>query len=178
VPTYAAFLRAINLGAVRKFPKDAIRAAVESAGMTDVETYINTGNVRFTTSMRSRAKIETSLEKAFRADRDFEVPTFVFTTAELVEIAETADELWAEHGEPRMHYVTLFKQPPAAAGVTALLAADFPGETCVINGRAAHALLSTGSQESKLLSSRLFANLGLGTSRNVTVMRALAGKWG
>ncbi len=84
MPTYAAFLRAINLGAVRKFPKDAIKAAVESAGMTDVETYINTGNVRFTTSMRSRAKIETALEKAFRADRDFEVPTFVFTPAELV----------------------------------------------------------------------------------------------
>ena len=49
VPTYAAFLRAINLGATRKFPKDAIKAAVEGAGMTDVETYINTGNVRFTT---------------------------------------------------------------------------------------------------------------------------------
>ncbi len=51
--------------------------------------------------MRSRAKIEAALEKAFKADRDFEVPTFVFTPAELVEIAEDADELWAEHGEPQ-----------------------------------------------------------------------------
>ena len=178
MPTYAAFLRAINLGAVRQFPKAAIKAAVEAAGMSDVETYINTGNVRFTTPMRSRAKIETALEKAFKADRDFEVPTFAFTTAELVEIAETADELWAEHGEPRMHYVTLFKQQPPAAVVTALLDADFPGERCVVEGRAAHALLSTGSQGSKMLSSRLFANLGQGTSRNVTVMRALAQKWG
>ena len=32
VPTYVAFLRAINLGAKRKFPKDAIVAAVEAAG--------------------------------------------------------------------------------------------------------------------------------------------------
>ncbi len=62
--------------------------------------------------------------------------------------------------------------------MTTLLDADFPGETCVVDGRAAHALLSTGSQASKLLSSRLFANLGQGTSRNVTVMRALAQKWG
>ena len=178
MPTYAAFLRAINLGAVRKFPKDAIKQAVEGAGMTDVETYINTGNVRFTTAMRSRAKIEAALERTFKADRDFEVPTFVFTPAELVEIAETADELWAEHGEPHLHYVTLFKQQPAAAVVRTLLDADFPGETCVVKGRAAHALLSTGSQASKLLSSRLFADLGQGTSRNVTVMRALAQKWG
>jgi uncharacterized protein (DUF1697 family) len=47
VPTYVAFLRAINLGAKGKFPKAAIIRAVEAAGFTDVETYINTGNVRF-----------------------------------------------------------------------------------------------------------------------------------
>src|SRR4051794_20858140 len=45
MPTYVAFLRAINLGATRKFPKDAIRAATEAAGGSGVETYINTGNV-------------------------------------------------------------------------------------------------------------------------------------
>ena len=28
MPTYVAFLRAINLGATRKFPKDAIKAAI------------------------------------------------------------------------------------------------------------------------------------------------------
>ena len=164
MPTYAAFLRAINLGAIRKFPKAAIKAAVEGAGMTDVETYINTGNVRFTTPMRSRAKIEAALEKAFRGrPRLRGADLRLHHRPSWCEIAETADELWAEHGEPRMHYVTLFKQQPAAAAVTALLEADFPGETCVVDGRAAHALLSTGSQASKLLSSRLFANLGQGT---------------
>ena len=178
VPTYAAFLRAINLGAVRKFPKAAIKQAVEGAGMTDVETYINTGNVRFTTPMRSRRKIEAALEKAFKADRDFEVPTFVFTPAELVEIAEGADELWAEHGEPRTHYVTLFRTPPAAAAVKALLDADFPEDRVVVDGRAAHVMMFGGFHESKAQSSRLFANLGQGTARNVTVIRALAGKWG
>ena len=45
--TYIAFLRAINLGATRKFPKDAIKASVEAAGGTDVETYINTGIGKF-----------------------------------------------------------------------------------------------------------------------------------
>ena len=158
VPTYAAFLRAINLGAVRKFPKDAIKAAVEGPGMTDVETYINTGNVRFTTSMRSRAKIEAALEKAFKADRDFEVPTFVFTTAELVEIAETADELWAEHGEPRMHYVTLFKQAPAAAaGDRAARARTFRARPASSTAGPPTPCSPAGLQDSKLLSSRLFA---------------------
>ena len=85
MPTYVAFLRAINLGAIRKFAKDDIRRVVESLGFTDVETHINTGNVRFTTAMRSRAKIEKALEDAFAADRGFDVPTMVFTTAEIAE---------------------------------------------------------------------------------------------
>ena len=48
MPAYIAFLRAINLGATRTFPQDAIRTATEAAGASDVETYINTGNVRLT----------------------------------------------------------------------------------------------------------------------------------
>ena len=93
VPTYVAFLRAINLGPNRKFAKAAIVEAVEECGFTDVETYINTGNVRFTTSMRSRAKVEQALEKAFRKHAGFEVPTIVFTTAELRQIAADAVEM-------------------------------------------------------------------------------------
>ena len=177
MPTYAAFLRAINLGATRKFPKDAIKEAVEAAGMKDVATYINTGNVRFATSMRSRAKIEAALEKAFEADRGFEVPTFVFTPAELVAIAEHGDQLWAEHGEPKTHYVTLFRSAPQAAAVKALLDADFPDDTIVVDGRAAHCLMFGGFHESKALSSRLFADLGQGTARNINVIRTLAQKW-
>ena len=47
MPTYVAFLRAINLGSTRKFPKAAIVRACENAGFTEVETYINSGNVVF-----------------------------------------------------------------------------------------------------------------------------------
>ena len=84
--TYVAFLRAINLGATRKFPKDAIVAATEAAGFDDVATRINTGNVRLGTAMRSRARIESALEQAYLADRGFEVPTIVYSQAELREV--------------------------------------------------------------------------------------------
>ena len=78
MPTYIAFLRAINVGK-RMFAKGAIIQACEDAGFTDVETYINTGNVRVTTRLRSRAKVETALEEAFAASAGFDVPTIVFT---------------------------------------------------------------------------------------------------
>ena len=100
--TYVGFLRAINLGAKRKFPKDAIVRATEAAGFTDVATYINTGNVRFDTTLRSRAKIEAALEEAYRAEAGFEVPTIVFTTKELKEIAERGGWLRRERAALRL----------------------------------------------------------------------------
>src|SRR3954452_12650710 len=105
VATYIGFLRAINLGPTRKFAKASIVRATEAAGFTDVATYINTGNVRFDTTLRSRPKIEKALEEAYLAEAGFEVPTIVFTTKELKEIAERA----LTFGESERHYVSLLK---------------------------------------------------------------------
>src|SRR5215218_2617235 len=122
--TYIGFLRAINLGAKRKFPKADIVTAVEAAGFTEVETYINTGNVRFDTTLRSRAKIETALERAFEEQAGFAVPTFVFTQKELVEIAERA----ASFGHGGRHYISLLKEAPTAAAIEKLEAVSTTDE--------------------------------------------------
>lgn len=172
--THIAFLRAINLGPTRKFPKDAIRAAVEAAGMSDVETYINTGNVRLDTTMRSRARIEAALEKAFLADRGFEVPTIVFTRAELRAIADEA----AGFGHSGRHYVSLLKDEPSAAAVRAVEAAGSADEVAKVGGRAVHLLLGENYHEARLTNAAVERHLGVATNRNLTVIRALADKWG
>lgn len=176
VPTYVAFLRAINLGATRKFPKEAIRAAVASVGCTDVETWINTGNVRFTTSMRSPARVEARLEAAFLADRGFEVPTIVLTPAELGEIDARAAELGADHDG--RHYVELCRDPPTPAAVEALTAASGPAGTAVVTGRAVHLLVPTDYTGAALLRASVAKQLGVTTNRNATVIRDLAARWG
>lgn len=177
MPTYVAFLRAINLGAKRKFPKDDIRRCTESIGATAVETHINTGNVLLTTPLRSRARIEAALERAYETDRGFAVPTMVFTPAELLAVAADADALRAELGDPVAHYITLYKDPPAAAAVSAVEALQVEGESVRVVDRAAHVLLHRSFHEARLLNSREFKALGEGTARNVTVVRAVAAKW-
>ena len=171
--TYIAFLRAINLGAKRKFPKDAIRAAVEGVGFTEVETYINTGNVRFDTTLRSRAKIEAVLEEAFLADRGFEVPTIVFTPRELRAIADEA----ASFGHGGRHYVSLLKDAPSAAAVKAVEAAGTADEVARVGGRAVHLLLGENYHEARLTNAVIEKHLGVATNRNLTVVSAVADKW-
>ena len=172
--THIAFLRAINLGAKRKFPKDAIVAATGAAGCTDVATYINTGNVRFRTTMRSRARIEAALEQAYREDRGFEVPTIVFTPQELVAIAEEA----ASFGHGGRHYVSLLKEEPSTAAIAQVEAVSTAEEVARVGGRAVHLLLGENYHEARLTNATIERHLGVATNRNLTVIRALAQKWG
>ena len=174
--TYIGFLRAINLGAKRKFPKSAIVAAVEAAGFEGVETYLNTGNVRFDTSLRSRTRIEGALEEAFAAEAGFDVPTMVFTRAELREIAADA-ERFADGHEGR-HYVSLLKQEPSPAAIAAVEAAGTAGEVARVGGRAVHLLLGSDYHLARLTNAVVEKHLGVATNRNLTVIRTLAQKWG
>ncbi|WP_239021771.1 DUF1697 domain-containing protein [Nocardioides jishulii] len=177
MPTYIAFLRAINLGKSRKFPKDAIAGATASIGARDVATYINTGNVRLASSMRSPAKVEAALEAAYLADRGFEVPTIVFTPPQLREVVADCEALRAEFGEPGTHYVTLLKATPPLAAVDAVHALQAPHERLVVRGRALHLMTDGGVQGSRLDNARELKDLGVGTARTVNVVRTLVERW-
>lgn len=173
--TYVAFLRAINLGAKRKFPKDAIVAATEGAGFTGVATHINTGNVRFETALRSRAKIEEALEQAYVGDRGFDVATIVFTTAEVSAICAEADRIASDH--TGNHYVSLLKVEPEPAAIAEIEGRSVEGARAVVSGRAVHLLLGESYRESLLSNVQVEKVLGVATNRRLTVIRALVEKW-
>ena len=176
VSTYIVFLRAINLGARRKFPKDAIRTAVEAAGGQRVETYINTGNVRLDTRLRSRERVEQVLEEAFLADRGFEVPTIAFTPEELALVA--ADAKRFADGHEGNHYVSLLKQEPSDEALEALASLTSAGGVARVGGRAVHLLLADAYHQATLTNAQVEKHLGVATNRNVTVVRTLAERWG
>ncbi len=177
MPTYVAFLRAINLGATRKFPKDDIVAATQAAGGSDVETYINTGNVRLTHRARSVGAVQRALEQTYAAQAGFEVPTVVFTGSELAVLASRGEELHEEHDPAGQHYVTLYAEAPSTTTTLALGALQHDGERCVVDGRAAYVLLDGDIHTSRLLASREFKALGQGTARTIKVLRTVVEKW-
>jgi uncharacterized protein (DUF1697 family) len=175
MPTYIAFLRAINVGQ-RKFAKTAIVDACEAAGCTDVETYINTGNVRVTTPLRSRAKVEAALERAFEEAAGFDVPTIVLTPKELTEVATYAGQVGRDHDG--LHYVSLLKDAPSATAVAKLDGAGKDGERAAVDGRGVHLLLGRDYHSAKLTNAVVEKHLGVATNRNLNVIRTLAEKWG
>ena len=172
--TWIAFLRAINLGANRKFPKQAISAAVVRAGGTDVETYINTGNVRFDHPVGDRAEMEEILEEAFAADRFFEVPTICTTPAELKVIANDAAAVGTGHEGKQ--FVFLCKDNSDSSSRDALVARAGEGERVYVIGRAVH-LLTENFHQTKVTNAVVERHISTSTNRNVNVIRTLADKW-
>lgn len=177
VPTYLAFLRAINLGPNRRFPNDDIRRVAEGAGFADVETHSGTGNLRFATAMRSRARIEAALEEAFAADRGFDVPTITFTATEFADLAAEAAQISAERPGLARHYVYLLKEPLDAEQRAAVEATRTDHGQMLVRGRAAHALLAPGYQNGTVDPLGAAPLLGTATNRNLNVIQTLAAKW-
>jgi len=177
VTTHLAFLRAINLGATRVFPKDDIRRVTEAAGFENVQTHINTGNIRFDTRMRSRPRIEQTLERAFAADRGFDVPAITFRADEFAALAADAIALDDENPGLARHYVYLLKNELDANTVAHVEARRSDAGRMVVRGRAAHALLLPGYQDGAVDPLDAAKLLGVATNRNLTVVRALAEKW-
>jgi len=105
MPTHIGFLRAVNIGK-RQYKTVDLRAALTAAGYGDVDSHIQTGNIRITSPIRSRAKIEAELEAVFLADRGFAVSTIVLSPAELVQVGKDADEIAAETPYEYGHYIS------------------------------------------------------------------------
>ena len=64
--TYIALLRAVNVGGTGKLPMADLRALCEKAGFIDVRTYIQSGNVVFSSKLsasNARVTLEAALAK-------------------------------------------------------------------------------------------------------------------
>ena len=178
--THVAFLRAVNLGATRKFGKTELRACLARAGFSDVDTYLNTGNVLLRgTQHEDGKKLADTLEAVFEADRGFEVPTVVMSLAELSAIHADGKDLIADFAGLGQHYVSLLKHRPRPEAVAEVEALDYPGERVVVRGRGCHLLLAERDNyhNSKLGNALIERRLGVATSRNFRVISTLVAKW-
>ncbi len=88
MPRYVAFLRAINVGGRNTVKMDFLRHVFESLGLSNVETFIASGNVVFETTSKNTQALEREVENRLREALGYEVATFIRTGAELAAVAD------------------------------------------------------------------------------------------
>lgn len=85
-PRLVAFLRAINVGG-HTVTMAKLRELFEALGLTDVETFIASGNVVFTSTSRNLAALERTIAAHLATSLGYDVLTFIRTSPEVVAIA-------------------------------------------------------------------------------------------
>lgn len=92
---YIALLRGINVGGNNKVAMPKLKLLFESLGFADVLTYINSGNVIFSTELKKIEVITKTIEVAIKEDFGFAVYVLVISASNLISIADAVPVRWA-----------------------------------------------------------------------------------
>ena len=149
----------------------ALREEVASLGYGDVSTYVNSGNVVFSTD-DDPAELEPALEARLLATFGFEVPTFVRTGGEVADVVAARPFGDVEPGHS--HLVVFLRRPLPAATARAVRALSNGTDTLVPGGRELHWHIRGKMMDSSLTPGDWRA-LGdePSTSRNTTMLAKL-----
>lgn len=91
---FVALLRGINVGGNNKIDMKQLKRTFEGIGLSDVATYINTGNIIFTDGARSAQELSGKLEEAIAAGFGLTIKVMVRTLDEIKGIMDKLPDHW------------------------------------------------------------------------------------
>jgi uncharacterized protein (DUF1697 family) len=144
VPTYVGLLRGVNVGGKNKVPMAALRAVVESLGHTEVSTFIQSGNVVFTTAGSIEPK---SLAVAIARQLGIDIAVVLRTRRELERVVAANP---FTRVDPSKLHVGFMLQKPSTAVAAKLDAERFRPDEFAVRGRELYLHLPNGMGRSKL----------------------------
>lgn len=175
MPVVVSMLRGVNLGPTRRMKMEDLRAVYESLGLSDVRTYIQSGNVVFRSPRPiAAARIEAAIGKRF----GFQVSVILRTPEELRDAIARNPFL---EFEPSKLLVWFLAEDPGDETRRRVLALDTPPEKLRAGGREIFIYFPNGQARSTLNMAAFGKALhGQGTGRNwntVTKLLEIAGSF-
>lgn len=165
--TFIALLRAVNVGGTGKLPMTELRSMAEAAGFSDVRTYIQSGNLVFSSSEELSA-IRNALEGRLEDYAGKPVGVLLRTAGEMQEVLEANP---FPHAEPsKVGVLFLDASPPSDTIETVKGQAD---EEVALGQREVFIHYPSGMGRTKLRLPAL-ATMSEGTTRNINTVAKLA----
>jgi uncharacterized protein (DUF1697 family) len=118
MPRYLALLRGINVGGHNKVAMADLRALAADRGHTDVATYIQSGNLLFTSDARDAAGLAAELEREIAARLGVRPTVVVVSAAELGQVL--ADNPFPQETNPKCLHAVFRNDDMSRDGITAV----------------------------------------------------------
>jgi uncharacterized protein (DUF1697 family) len=149
VPTFAAFLRGINVGGKNSIPMAELKPALSALGFEDVVTYIQSGNVVFRSPSRAAGDVAADVERQIAQVFGVDVAVLLRTPAQLRKIAADNPFLGKGADLSKLHVVFLDARPGKDA-IAKLDPDRSPPDAFSVRGREVYLRLPKGAGRSKL----------------------------
>lgn len=172
MPRHVALLRGINLGSRNRIAMPALREQLQRAGLRDVGTYVQSGNVVLT-SEDDPDEVARQVERAISDAFGLEIAVVVRTRDELAEVVRR-NPLGHVAENPKRYQVSFLSDELDTAVLGKLHAAVVAPEQLVALGRELYAWHPEGVARSKLWGRLAGTGLGVtATARNWTTVTTL-----
>ena len=144
---YYAFLRGINVSGKNQIKMSELVTAFEALGYTQVNYYLNTGNLCFNAEAMPCSELECAIEAKIKEVFRLDIPVFVKTKTDV-------EALLAEYPfateDLKNRYITLFKDKLVANLVAAIDAVKLDTDRYLLSTNAIHLLIPNGYGENEV----------------------------
>ena len=109
---YVALLRGINISGKNKVPMAELKKGFEKLAFEEVKTYLNSGNVVFSSDEDDTKKFTKQIEVMIKEQFDLDIPVFVISKEALEDILHNAPNWWGNDNK-EIYDNLIFIMPPA-----------------------------------------------------------------
>lgn len=172
---YVTLLRGINVSGQKPIKMVDLCKLYQSLGFDNVTSYIQSGNVIFSSKKNGPVRIKESIEKLINKQFDFDVPVEIRTNFELKNVIENFPYNRLDADEDGTKYLVAFlSKDPGKVSANDIKKHVFLPERLTVIGREVYLHCPMGSGKSKLSNSFIEKKLGVdATTRNWKTVKKL-----
>ena len=171
---FIALLRGINVSGQKKIKMSDLKLLIEDLGFQNVATYIQSGNVIFSSKEKSVKKLESKISSGIKNKYGFDVQVLIIKPDEIEYVFRKNPFIKKKKATDKL-YVTFLAKKPTSENKKILETKDFSPEEYVIDRKFIYLFYPNGAGKAKLNNNLLESKLKLpATTRNWNTIKTLS----
>lgn len=164
---YISVLRGINVSGKNLIKMDALRTSYENAGFSNVQSYVQSGNIIFESDSEQIKELEQTIIEFIKHDFGFAVPVIVLSVDQLKRIIENNPFVQQPEKDSNFFHVTFLSEKPELSDYSVIESKKSEGEEIAFADNAIYLYCPNGYGKTKLTNNLIESKLKItATTRN------------